>query len=125
MDGTVHDMVCACTAAGAGIEDVGYGRPPGDGPRAGDDGGRRRLHVGGLAWLCGSGGGGGQKNWQKFMFPSLTTTSLHPEIMSGFLAKVAEAEAAIGADNMIGEYRSAARASSLPLFHRNTERESQ
>ena len=73
------------------------------------------------AWLVVGGGGG-----QKFMFPSLTTTSLHPsEIMSGFLAKVAEAEAAIGADNMIGEYRSAARASSLPLFHRNTERESQ
>ena len=122
MDGTVHDMVCACTAAGAGIEDVGYGRPPGDGPRAGDDGGRRRLHVGGLAG-CGNGGGGGQNSCSRLL---QMTTSLHPsEIMSGFLAKVAEAEAAIGADNMIGEYRSAARASSLPLFHRNTERESQ
>ena len=51
-----------------------------------------------------AGGGGGQK----FMFPSFArTTTSHPsEIMSGFLAKVAEAEAAIGAENMIGECRS-------------------
>ena len=59
-DGMVHDVVCACTAAGAGIGDVGYMAARAGMAHAGDDGG-----GGGYMWAACMAGGG-----QSFMFPS-------------------------------------------------------